>query len=163
VNITMKITGMTLDSTSTWGSRTVNRRLGPTRTVVFVCEHGAAKSVLAAALLERLAAEHGISLRVLARGTEPQPQVAPAVVAGLLAQRIDVRAWRPQPLTPGDLAQAWRVVSFGPDLSNLVPNGTLVQVWDDVPAVADGFQAAQAAIAGRLPRLIKDDAHPRRV
>ena len=58
-------------------------------------------------------------------------------------------------MTPGYLAQAWRVVSFGPDLSNLVPKGTLVEVWDDIPAVADGFQAAQAAIAGRLLTLIE--------
>src|SRR4029453_4746257 len=108
--------------------------MGSVRTVVFVCQHGAAKSVLAAAVLERLAAEHGIPLRALARGTEPEPQVAPAVVAGLLAEGIDVRAWQPRPLTPGDLAGACRVVSFGPDLSHLVPDGTLIQVWSDVPA-----------------------------
>jgi arsenate reductase (thioredoxin) len=129
------------------------------RTVVFVCQHGAAKSVLAAALLERLAAERGTPLRALARGTEPEPQVAPAVAAGLLANGIDVTAWQPRPVTPGDLTQAWRVVSFGPDLSNLVPKGTLVEVWEDVPAVADGFQAAQTAIADRLVRLVKDDGH----
>jgi len=126
--------------------------------VVFVCQHGAAKSVLAAALLERLAAEHGISLRALARGTEPEPQVAPAVIAGLVIQGVDVTAWRPRPLTPGDLAKAWWVVSFGPDLSHLLPKGTPMEVWDGIPAVADGLQAARAAIAGRLPRLIKDDA-----
>jgi arsenate reductase len=132
-----------------------NLGMGSLRTVVFVCQHGAAKSVLAAALLEHLAAERGTPLRALARGTEPEPQVAAAVAAGLLANGIDVTAWQPRPVTPGDLAQAWRVVSFGPDLSNLVPKGTLVEVWDDVPAVADGFQAAQAAIAGRLLTLIK--------
>jgi arsenate reductase (thioredoxin) len=96
--------------------------MGSLRTVVFVCQHGAAMSVLAAALLERLAADHGLLLRVLARGTEPEPQVAPAVGAGLLEQGIDVAAWQPRPLTPGDLAGAWRVVFFGPDLSHLLPN-----------------------------------------
>src|SRR5918994_2792019 len=133
--------------------------MGPVRTVVFVCQHGAAKSVLAAALLERLAAEHGAQLCALARGTEPEPQVASAVAAGLRAEGVDVAAWQPRPLTPGDLARAWRVVSFGPDLSHLVPNGTPLELWDDVPAVSDGFQPAQVAIAGRLLRLIKDDAH----
>jgi arsenate reductase (thioredoxin) len=128
--------------------------MGSVRTVVFVCEHGAAKSVLAAALLERLAADHGTPLRALARGTEPEPQVAPAVAAGLLANGIDVTAWQPRPVTPGDLAQAWRVVSFGLDLSHIGPAGTLVEVWDDIPAVADGFQAAHEAIAGRLLTLI---------
>ena len=132
--------------------------MGSVRTVLFVCQHGAAKSVLAAALLERLAAEQGVPLRALARGSEPEPQVAPAVAAGLLAQAIDVRAWQPQPVTCDDLAKAWRVVSFGPDLSHLLPKSTLAEVWDDIPAVADGLPAAQAAITGRLLRLIRDDA-----
>jgi arsenate reductase len=126
------------------------------RTVVFVCQHGAAKSVLAAAQLERLAAEHGISLRALARGTEPEPQVAPAVAAGLLEQGIDVRAWQPRLVTREDLAKAWQVVSFGPNLSHLLPSGTLVQIWDEIPAVAAGLQAAQALLAGRLSALLED-------
>jgi arsenate reductase len=138
-----------------------NLGMGSVRTVVFVCQHGAAKSVLAAALLERLAADHGLPLRALARGSEPEPQLALAVAAGLLEQGIDVRAWRPRLVTREDLAEAWRVVSFGPDLSHLLPAGTLVQVWSHVPAVADGFQAAQAVIAGQLLRLIEDDAHSR--
>ncbi len=57
------------------------------------------------------------------------------------------------------LAKAWRVVFFGPDLSHLLRKGTPVEVWDGIPAVADGLRAAQAAIAGRLPRLSKDDAY----
>jgi len=52
-----------------------NLPMTATRTVVFVCQHGAAKSVLAATLLERLAAEQGLPLRALARGTEPSPLV----------------------------------------------------------------------------------------
>jgi arsenate reductase (thioredoxin) len=83
-----------------------NLGMGSVRTVVFVCQHGAAKSVLAAALLERLAADHGLPLRALARGTEPEPQVALAVAAGLLEQSIDVRAWRPRLVTREDLAEA---------------------------------------------------------
>jgi arsenate reductase len=134
--------------------------MGSVRTVVFVCEHGAAKSVLAAALLERLAAEQGLPLRALARGTEPEPQVTPAVVAGLAAEGIDVGAWQPRLVTRDDLAGAWRVVSFGPGLWHLLAKGTLVEVWDDVPAVADGLQAAKATIAGRLPRLIRTRPTP---
>ncbi len=129
--------------------------------MVFVCQHGAAKSVLAAALLEHLVAERRVPLRALARGTEPEPQIALAVVTGLLANGIDVGAWQPRLVTREDLLKAWRVVSFGPDLPNLVPKGTLVEVWADIPAVAAGFQAAQAAISGRLLRLINDHAHCR--
>jgi hypothetical protein len=45
----------------------------------------------------------------------------------------------------------------------VVPNGAPLEHWDDVPAVADGLQPAQAAIAGRLLQFIKDDAHHRGV
>jgi arsenate reductase len=129
--------------------------MGSVRTVVFVCQHGAAKSVLAAALLERLAAEQGVLLRALARGTEPEPRVTPAVAAGLLAEGIDIEAWQPRLVTHDDLAPAWRIISFGPDLSHLLPEGANVEAWDDIPAVANSLPAAQAAIAGRLPELVQ--------
>jgi arsenate reductase (thioredoxin) len=98
-----------------------NVGMGSVRTVVFVCQHGAAKSILAAALLERLAAEHGVALRALARGTELEPQVAAAVVAGLLAKGVDVGAWQPRRVTRDDLARAWWIISFGPDLADFLP------------------------------------------
>ena len=79
-----------------------------------------------------------MALRALARGTEPEPQVAPAVAAGLLAEGIDVVAWQPQLVTREDLTKAWQVVSRS-NLSHLRLAGTLVQVWSDVPAVADGL------------------------
>jgi len=130
--------------------------MGSVRTVVFVCQHGAAKSVLAAALLERLAAANGTPLRTLARGTEPDPRIATAVVAHLLAKGVDVGAWQPGLVTRDDLARAWRVVSFGPDLSNLLPRGILVDHWGDVPAVADNVEDAASAIAERLRALLED-------
>jgi hypothetical protein len=76
------------------------------------------------------------------------------VVAGLLADGLDVRGQRPRRVTPGDLAGAWRVVSFGCDLDGLAPPGVGVIRWDDVPAVSDGFSAARDAIVGRRPQLL---------
>jgi arsenate reductase len=124
-------------------------------TVVFVCEHGAAKSVIAAALLERLAAERGDPMRALARGTEPDDQISEAAATGLLAEGIDVGGWQPRQLTPADLARARRIVSFGPDLSPLLASGRSAPVerWDDVPSVSEGFTAARAAILRRLLTL----------
>ncbi|HVQ75956.1 MAG TPA: hypothetical protein VMT79_10510 [Candidatus Binatia bacterium] len=125
--------------------------------VVFVCLHGAAKSVIAAAHFCRLAAERGLAAHAIAVGAEPDPEVTPAAAAGLLAEGIDVRAHRPRRVTPEDLAGAARVVSFGCDLDGLAPPGA-VERWDDVPAVSDGFHAARAAILRRLPGLIAEMA-----
>jgi arsenate reductase len=126
------------------------------RTVVFVCEHGAAKSVIAAALLERLAEELDQPVRALARGTEPQPQVSVPAAAGLLAEGIDVRDWQPRPVTPANIASAWRIVSFGPDLT-LFAEDARVEHWYDVMPIDDGFETVRAEILARLQTLLEDD------
>src|SRR3982751_846284 len=56
----------------------------PAPTVVFVCEHGAAKSVLASQYFEQLAKERGLKIRAISRGTNPDKEVGPAVRKGLL-------------------------------------------------------------------------------
>lgn len=126
------------------------------RTVVFVCPHGAAKSVLAAAYLQRLADQRGLSLHATAAGTDPDPELSPQVAQALLDEGLDVRGQRPRRVTPDELATAWRVVSFGCDLGDLVPAGLAVTRWDDVPLIRDDFEAVRTVIAGRVPRLLDD-------
>src|SRR5262249_61970728 len=70
------------------------------KTVVFVCEHGAAKSVVAAAYFNRLAAERGLSVRAVARGADPQPNPSARTTAGLQAHRLPPPAGPPQPPPP---------------------------------------------------------------
>jgi len=121
--------------------------------VLFVCLHGAAKSLIAASHLERLAQERGISLRAEFAGTEPDPQLTPAAVAGLAAEGIHVRGQRPRRVTADDLGRASRVISFGCDLDALAP-GIAVERWDDVPAVSENYRAARDVIVSRLPALL---------
>jgi len=106
------------------------------RTVVFVCLHGAAKSLIAATLFQRLADERGLAVRSTFAGTEPDPAIQPNVVARLLEEGVDVRPLRPRRVTRDELASAWRVVSFGCDLAALAPDAR-IERWDDVPAVSE--------------------------
>src|SRR5262250_858896 len=53
-------------------------RTAATPRVLFVCLHGAAKSVVAAAHFRRLAAARGLSMDAVAAGTEPDPELAGA-------------------------------------------------------------------------------------
>ena len=127
--------------------------MSPKPTVLFVCLHGAAKSVLAAADFERLAAARGAPLGAAAAGVEPDPAVSPAVARLLLAEGVDVRGQQPRQVTADDLRAAWRVVSFGCDLRNVAPEVPVLR-WDEVPAVGDEPSRARAAIAARLPELL---------
>ena len=130
------------------------------KTVLFVCLHGAAKSVLAAADFERLARARGLEARAVFAGTEPDPEIAPKVLGELLAEGVDLRGQRPRRVTPEDVAGAWRVVTFGCELGPLAA-GVPVERWDDVPAVSDDFRKARAAIDARLVRLLGDLTAPR--
>jgi arsenate reductase (thioredoxin) len=126
------------------------------RTVLFLCPHAAAKSVLAAAYFDRLAAERGLAAWASIAGTEPDPRPAPAVVAALASEGIDVSGHRPRRVTAEDLVRAWRVVSIGCELDGIAPSGVALERWDDVPPISQDFPAAREVIRRRVARLINE-------
>src|SRR5215216_6420094 len=81
--------------------------------IVFVCPHGAAKSVIAAAYCQQLASQSGLALHVTSAGTEPDAEVPPAVVTLLRAEGIDVADHRPRRVSLEELASAGRIISLG--------------------------------------------------
>ena len=101
--------------------------MSASRTVVFVCLHDAAKSVIAGAYLNRLAAERGLNICATSAGSEPESEVPASARDGLLREGLAVRHHRPRAVAPQELAAAWRVVSFGCDLSHLAPPGLAVE------------------------------------
>ena len=129
--------------------------MNTSRSVLFVCLHGAAKSVLAAADFQRLAAERGLALTAYCAGTEPDPEIAPGVVAALRADGLDLSGKRPRRVTRDDTAGAARVVTFGCDLGEAMPASVPVERWDDVPAVSENLPVARAAIRRHLERLLE--------
>ena len=125
-------------------------------TVLFMCPHGAAKSVLASAYFTRLAKERGLNVRVVQAGTEPDPQVAPAVASLLQEKGYDVPSTRPRRVTDAEIETADVVVSIGCDLTGLpAPKGTL-RKWDDVPSPSENLAAADEKIRERVIALVDE-------
>src|SRR4029079_13650786 len=81
-----------------------------TKNVLFMCPHGAAKSVLATAEFKKEAGARGLDIDVQPVGTEPDPEVAPAVAAHLKSQGIEVPIAKPRLVSPEDLSAADMVV-----------------------------------------------------
>jgi arsenate reductase len=122
--------------------------------VVFVCLHGSAKSVIASEHFRRLSAERGLDAAVACAGTEPDAEIPPRVIQGLLADGIDVRGKRPRPIVRADLERASHVIAFGCDLADVAPPGLAVERWDEVPAVSEDYGRARDAIATRVRALV---------
>jgi len=122
--------------------------------VLFVCLHGAAKSVLAAADFERMAQERGLRVSAESAGTEPDPEIAPGVASALKAEGLDMAGQKPQAVTREMAASATRIVAFGCDLGVAAPPGATVEQWADVPAVSEGLPVARAVIRAHIARLL---------
>jgi protein-tyrosine-phosphatase len=125
-----------------------------TATVLFVCAHGSAKSVIAMQHFRRLAASRGLGIGATSAGIDPDGEIPPHVVAGLRDDGLTTEGLHPQRLTEGDLRTAWRVITFGCDLGEVVPAGCEIERWDDVPMVSDGYAAARSAILARVTALL---------
>jgi arsenate reductase len=130
-----------------------------TTQVLFMCPHGAAKSVLASAYFTQLARERGLRVRVDAVGTEPDPRVAANVSEHLARQGYASPIRTPRRVTPADLADADIVISLGCDVGKLPgPVRGVLRQWDEIPGPGEQFAAADAAIRARVVALIEEVA-----
>ena len=123
--------------------------------VLFVCHHGAAKSVIAAEYLRRLAGAGGWDVEVTSAGLEPDERIPPHVIQGLGADGFDVSHRTPQPLTHAAVAGSDFVVSFACDLETGRTSSPVIR-WDDVPAVSDGYELARDAIVAHVESLLRE-------
>ena len=126
-----------------------------TTRVVFVCEHGAAKSMIAAVTFNRLAAEHGLHAHAVSRGTDPDSEIPGLVVDGLRAHGEDVRAVQPIGLSPADAADAGLFVVFDVEAPAIVGDVSMRR-WDGMPMVMENFAIAREAIGARVLELVSE-------
>lgn len=137
-------------------AQTGESRKNTVPTVLFMCPHGAAKSVLASAYFRRVAKERGLDVRVETAGTDPDPEVSPRVADHLKKSGFDVPVAKPRRVTEADMAVADVVIAIGCDPKSMPsPRGTLVR-WDDVPAPSEDFAAADAKIRERVIQLLDE-------
>src|SRR5215216_2775653 len=121
--------------------------------IVFVCEHGAAKSVIAAAHFNKLAREENLSLRAIARGTHPDRELSPIAINGLHADGLIPSESLPRKLSLADMESARRVVTFC-ELPVEYQEKVIIELWDGVPPVSENYEQARNAILERINKLI---------
>ena len=123
--------------------------------IVFVCEHGAARSVIAAEYFNKLAAERGLAFRAVSRGTSPDPEFGTSTIAGLRGDGFPAPAGKPRLLQPGDLQPAERVVTFAVNLPDGMKPIQRIE-WNDIPAPSADYAKARDEIRNRVEELIND-------
>jgi protein-tyrosine-phosphatase len=124
-----------------------------TPTVLFVCEHGYAKSLVASLHFARMAAARGVRVRAISRGVDPGAEVPAVIRDGLAADGFDVAAFAPQRVTPAELQQADYVVliSVNPDLAGRTAR---VLRWDDVSPLSEDYARARQELTAHDADLL---------
>ena len=123
--------------------------------VVFVCEHGAAKSVIATAYFNKLARERGLPYRATFRGTDPQAELSVSALKGLRDDGIEIPSGKPAAISQADVEKATYVFAIGCTLPAAVKSSGKASDWSDVPD-GQGYAAMRDAIVRHVTSLLDE-------
>jgi len=124
--------------------------------VVFVCEHGAAKSVVAMAYFNKLAAERGLDVRAVARGADPQDKPSTSATEGLRSDGLQPSLDPPRPLMAAEIRSSARVIAFDCNQAAMKALKGMDACWDDVPATSDSYARAREIIRAHVSAVVDD-------
>jgi arsenate reductase (thioredoxin) len=123
-----------------------------TTIVVFVCEHGSVKSLVAIEYFNRIARGRHLPLRAISRGTRPDSAVPIGIREGLRRDGFDVAAFAPRRFSLDDVRKAALIVSFDVDLP--LAGATPRERWDKLPAATEDYATARDSIRARVDKLV---------
>jgi arsenate reductase (thioredoxin) len=122
--------------------------------IIFVCEHGAAKSILAASYFNKVANEKGLNIQAIARGTNPDEVLSPKAIQGLAEDGLQATESIPQKLLVEEVKSAQKIITFC-ELSKEYQQGIEIEEWSGVPPVSESYEIARDAILQKLNSLLK--------
>jgi protein-tyrosine-phosphatase len=122
--------------------------------IVFVCEHGAAKSILASAYFNKLAVEKRLNLYAIARATHPDQELSQKTIDGLRKDGLLPTETAPKIVVSSEIEDAVRVIAFC-ELPLEYRVKATVEQWDGVPPVSDDYGKARDAIIEKLNSLLE--------
>jgi arsenate reductase (thioredoxin) len=123
--------------------------------IIFVCEHGAAKSILAASYFNKVANEKGLNIQAIARGTNPDEVLSPKAIQGLAEDGLQATELIPQKLLVEEVKSAQKIITFC-ELSKEYQQGIEIEEWRGVPPVSESYEIARDAILQKLNFLLSN-------
>jgi protein-tyrosine-phosphatase len=156
MRVRVVVSSLILSSTSVaLSGQAPPKSLPDSQTVVFVCEHGTVKSVVALAYFRQLAQRRHLPIRAISRGTAPDSSVPSLVRDGLRRDGLTLGPFTPSRFTLADVASAITVISFDqPSVASLVDGRVPTTGWDGLPSVNENYPIARDSIRHRVARLV---------
>lgn len=124
-----------------------------TKKIIFVCEHGAGKSVVAASYFNKLAKDRNLDYVAECRGTNPDSIVSLKTQEGLTKDDVYDVNTKPTKLQLSDTTNAERIILFTaapPGLNTKVK----IENWSDIEYVDAEYQKRRDAIIQKINSLL---------
>lgn len=125
--------------------------------MLFVCEHGNVKSLMAATYFNQIARERRLPFQAISRGVAPNSTTVPLAIANALrTEGFDVSAFQPAAVSRADVSASRRVVTIGAVLPQAIDAaGAKIEQWNDVPPASVDYAGASAALKAHVSALIE--------
>lgn len=121
--------------------------------VLFLCPHGAAKSVIAAAMFNELAGRRHPEITASSAGIEPDDEINPVSVETLRTRQLPVPD-APELVTKDHVERADIVVSLGCAIDELPTRPKRWVDWSDAPAASEDIDGLCGMLTNRLETLL---------
>jgi protein-tyrosine-phosphatase len=121
--------------------------------IIFVCEHGAAKSVIAASYFNKMAKERNLDYKAECRGTDPDSVVSKSVKEGLTKDTVFDPNTKPQKLLIRDTTNVERIILFTTLPSDIKTN-IKTEDWSNVQNVDADYEKRRNAIITKITELL---------
>jgi len=120
-------------------------------TIVFVCEHGGARSTIASVYFNKMAKENHLPYRSVFRGLTPDSAITKETKKGLTDDGFETKSLSPVPLSEKDIHSTTLLISLdcSPPSSYL-----LYHSWKGVPMISEDYRAARNNILKHISQLI---------
>jgi arsenate reductase (thioredoxin) len=136
--------------------KTAEKNKNSKKIILFVCEHGAARSTIAAAYFNKAAKEQGLNYIAVFKGTDPDTVLTPGTAKGLVKDSFDISGWRPELVSEQDIKDAYKIVIFDCKLPIQDSVSITAEQWNGIPAISKDYNIARNAIAAKVNQLIAE-------
>jgi arsenate reductase len=127
--------------------------LAQEKKIIFVCQHGAAKSVIAASYFNKIASERNLAYTAECRGIEPDSAVSPGAREGLTKDDLFNPDIKPQKLLPRDAANVERIILFAPLPADL-RSSVKTEDWSKIENIDADYSKRRDAIVKKINELL---------
>jgi arsenate reductase (thioredoxin) len=106
-------------------TKKTKQRATKEKTILFVCEHGAGRSAIAATYFNTIAKKNGLKYHAIFRGIDPQEALGLSTKNGFIKDSIDVSNLIPIKIEKADFDKAYKVITLDCTLPNTFKNPDL--------------------------------------